>query len=145
MGAQTLVDRLSNLFDRQIAFYDELLRDQQTLNQRLDADDLTNMTVLEQHRASEMNALQQEQALLMREWAEAKPTTGEREAVRKKMADAMVRAEKLMECYETAILEVERRKSAVAAQQADLQRGRTLLDRYRPTDTSAPDSLDSQA
>jgi len=135
--AQTdsIVDRLSNYFDRQIGLYDEMLKSYETLSTDLEADELESLGDRQEAFTRRANQLEEELQLLSREWhAATNVTDAEREHIRGLARHAEEMARRLESISQTAAGQTRTRMRAVKDELDSLRRGQQTMTKYRSED-----------
>ena len=139
MGAgQNIAGRMADYFGRQVALYEEMLEDFQTLSERLQAEDLGPLATKQRDFSTRSAQLEEELSLLLREWRQA---TDIREADRKRVRALAGKARRLagqLEAYSRDASERTRvRQDEVRSALEGLRRGQQMLTKYRIDDDPA--------
>lgn len=146
-AANSIVDRMSDYFDRQIALYDEMLAAYESLPADLQVDDLTFLTNQQEAFTRRANQLEEELRLLTRDWQNAtRLTESEREHVRGLARHAETLAGKLEGLSRDAADRAMVRSREVKQELDALRRGHQTMMKYRgDDDDGAAGYMDTKA
>ena len=129
---ESMVDRMTNYFHRQIALYEEMLAAYETLPADLQAEDLDELSTRQAGFSRRADQLEEELHLLTREWHETETLSDEqREQVRGLAQTAQQLAQRLEVLSYEAADRAKSRLAEVKEELDSLQRGYQMLDRYR--------------
>jgi len=145
--ASSIVERMGDYFDRQIALYDEMLAAYESLPEDLQGDDLRFLTDREAAFRRRAIQLEEELRLLTRDWLNAADLTeAEREHVRERARHAEKLASALEGLSREAAGHAETRSREVKRELNAIRRGLQTLNRYRDGDDDrAAGYVDSKA
>jgi len=130
--APSLQHRVKDHFARQIAWFEELLRDLDRLDEDLDAPDASDRIEGRLHHVKPTAALEREFAALARDWREAEGLAErDRAEVRALAKRARALAEQVCAAYDRGLDRVAAKSSCVQGSLGELRRGREVVGRYR--------------
>ena len=146
-GAQSMTDRMTDYFKRQIALYDEMLAAYETLPTDLQADDLDLLAERQAGFTRRVDQLAEELRLLTREWREtASLSEAERDHVRGLARHAEALAAQLEGISNEAASQAQAKSGEVKRQLDGLRRGHQTLTKYRGAEgDSASGYVDTKA
>lgn len=131
----SIVDRLVNFFDRQIALYEEMLKASDTLATDIEADDLNALAVQQETYSRRAKQLEEELRILSREWERAEGVTdAERQHIGGLARHAEAMAKRLESITNDAAAQAQTRMQSVKRELDGLRRGQQSLTKYRSGD-----------
>lgn len=127
-----IVDRLVNFFDRQVALYDEMLKASETLTADIEADDLNALTAQQEAFSRRAKQLEEELAILSREWNRAADVTdAERQHIGGLARHAEAMAKRLEAVTSDGASLAQTRMRTVKHELDGLRRGQQSITKYR--------------
>ena len=145
-SAPELVPRLTNYFTRQIAWLQNVLSEFDHFEHALNEPELEALAERQRTREHQLEQFAREQRGLLHEWQQTTdlPET-DRQAVKALAAQAKQLTDQLTLTYESAMKTVEQMKTRRTHSVQTLQRGRGMLDKYRPGGDLDPGFIDRKA
>ncbi|MDZ4858675.1 MAG: hypothetical protein SGI88_06800 [Candidatus Hydrogenedentes bacterium] len=140
-----ILERFSDYFERQIALYKRMLKEQPEIIRFLTEDNLDAAEALSATHARDSAALEQEFGVLLREWQSKAPSGNGHQGVRALATEAAALAEQLEQLVNGAAGQTREKRQAVRREWEAIRRGQNVIDRYRTMDSSEPDRIDRRA
>ena len=141
----TIAERISDYFTRQIALYTLMLAEQDQILALLNAGELEDAEKMAASHARDSAALEQEFHALLREWHSNTHSPEDYAPVRALAMEAANLAGRLEVFVSVAAGNARERREAVKREWEAIRRGQNVIDRYRTIDTSEPDRIDKHA
>jgi len=141
-----VVQRVTNYLHRQIAWLEQVLGELEQFERALDAPELDVLAARQRAREQELRHFVREQRGLQQEWEQAKNVSEEDRAEVKTLSERSRQlTEQLARRFETAIAQLDTAKNKRIKSAQALQRGRGMLDKYRPGGDLDPGFIDRRA
>ncbi|HPO12485.1 MAG TPA: hypothetical protein PLI09_03500 [Candidatus Hydrogenedentes bacterium] len=146
MTMPNVVQRVTNYLHRQIAWLEQVLGELEQFERALDAPELDVLAARQRAREQELRHFVREQRGLQQEWEQAKNVSEEDRAEVKTLSERSRQlTEQLARRFETAIAQLDTAKNKRIKSAQALQRGRGMLDKYRPGGDLDPGFIDRRA
>ncbi len=145
-SAPELVPRLTNYFTRQIAWLQQVLSEFDHFEHALNEPELDALAEQQRAHDRQLEQFAREQRGLLHEWQQAAdvPET-DRQAVKALAAQAKLLTDQLNLTYGHAMKTLGKMKARRTRAAQALQRGRGMLDKYRPGGDLDPGFIDRKA
>ncbi|MFP4172084.1 MAG: hypothetical protein ACLFV4_04145 [Candidatus Hydrogenedentota bacterium] len=148
MADPELTRRLRDYFTRQIQWLQIRMEEMENLRSRLDEHGLEPVLETEARRQRELAVFEEENRLLLREWAQSTAlSSSERAEIQDLAAQSQALGEKLSNAYDTAEAEMQTQAAETREALGKVIRGRRTLEKYGNSETSSypgSDFLDRQ-
>lgn len=145
-SAPELVTRLTDYFTRQIAWLQHVLSEFDHFEHALNAPELEALAEQQRVHECQLEQFAREQRGLLHEWQQATELPEpDRQAVKALAAQAKQLTDQLTLAYDHAMKTVEKMKARRTRSAQALQRGRGMLDKYRPGGDLDPGFIDRKA
>lgn len=146
MTMPNIVQRVTSYLDRQIAWLEQALGELEHFERALDAPELDALAARQRAHEQELEHFVREQRGLLQEWQQAENVSeGDRTEVKALSERSRQLREQLARRFETAIAQLDTAKRKRMNSVQALQRGRGMLDKYRPGGDLDPGFIDRKA
>lgn len=146
MPDSNIAARMSDFFERQIAWFRQMLQDIAHLEKQIDQDDNESIVEEDARRARKSREMETEFLALKKEWDQAGPRTGpDADAVRELAAQAEGLARSVQAAVEGASAKAQGRATALRGELDQLRQNTASVAQYRQTTTGDPDFVDRKA
>lgn len=135
MKTMTLVQRMTDYYERQLRFYRDILDAYEEMPSDFKESDLGPFLSREKRWQAEWQVLREEFRLLNREWEKAADIPDDERAAVSGMAErAQELVQRIVAKQNAAVEQLRKDMAEVQSACKELRRGRDMLRKYRPTD-----------
>lgn len=146
MGGHDIAARMKDYFGRQIAWFDELLAESEELEAELDENALEAFSQRQQTHARATKDLEDEFWALLNEWDNTTDIADiDRESIRDLARQAEEKSRALQTRFDKGATQAGRLADSLKETSNRLQRGKTVLDKFRSQGADGPNFVDRNA
>ena len=144
--ADRIVERVEDYFRRQIAWFENLLHELESIETKLQAATLKDLADRAARQEETTRAFAEEFTAIQAEWSQARNVSeADRARVGALAQRASTLAEQLQECYRRGAGAARARASEMQHEMAELRKGRMNMRKFRPTGDADSTTIDRDA